>query len=243
MSQTSEMMNCKEYKEALTADPTFEGGAEHVAACADCQAYRTQMLELNDRIGRALGIEVPDLTMPELPDLDTNKVVSLSNRRLLTKPVWFALAATVLLAVTIGVRLSEFGVSYGSLEEQVLAHVDHEPLSLFPSDTAVSDESLALAVPANIATMNHNAGLITYARSCTINGRNVPHLVIQGEYGPITILLMPDESIAEAKTLEGENIRGVILPVGNGSIAIIGGREERLDRVRKNVLDSIMWST
>lgn len=237
------MMDCKEYKEALTADPTFEGGSEHVAACPDCQAYRTEMLELNDKIARALGIEVPDLTLPELPDLDTNKVVSLSNRRLLTKPVWFALAATVLLAVTIGVRLSEFGVSYGSLEEQVLAHVDHEPLSLLPSNTAVSDESLALAVPASIATMNHAAGLITYARSCTINGRSVPHLVIQGEYGPITILLMPYESIAEAKTLEGENIRGVILPVGSGSIAIIGGRDERLDRVRKNVLDSIMWST
>ncbi len=243
MSQTSEMMNCKEYKEALTADPTFEGGSEHVAACADCQAYRTEMLELNDRISRALGIEVPDLKMPELPDLDTNKVVSLSDRRLLTKPVWFALAATVLLAVTIGVRLSEFGVTYGTLEEQVLAHVDHEPLSLLPSNTRVSDESLALAVPANIASMNHDAGLITYARSCTINGRSVPHLVIQGEYGPITILLMPDESIAEAKTLDGENIRGVILPVGNGSIAIVGGREERLDRVRKSVLESIMWST
>jgi hypothetical protein len=67
--------------------------------------------------------------------------------------------------------------------------------------------------------------------------------VIQGEHGPITILLMPDEKIAESQTLQGVSVRGVILPVGNGSIAIIGAREEQLDRVQQNVLDSVKWST
>jgi hypothetical protein len=54
---------------------------------------------------------------------------------------------------------------------------------------------------------------------------------------------MPEESIAEARTLDGVNIKGIILPVGNGSIAIIGDREEQLDQVKENVLDSVMWST
>lgn len=243
MSRTSEMMNCKEYIEALTVDPTFEGGAGHVEACAECQAYRTQMLTLNDEIASALEIAVPVLQMPQLPDLDTQNVASLSDRRVLSKPVWFALAATVMLAVAIGVRLSEFGVTYGTLEEQILAHVDHEPTAFLVSNTRVSNSHLALAVPADIAVLNHDAGIITYARNCVINGNEVPHLVIQGEFGPITILLMPEESIAEAKLLEGDNIRGVILPVGSGSIAIVGSREEQLDRVRRNILDSVMWST
>jgi hypothetical protein len=56
-------------------------------------------------------------------------------------------------------------------------------------------------------------------------------------------LLMPDEKVAEAMTIHGDNINGIILPVGNGSIAIIGDREEQLDEVRENVLDSVMWST
>jgi len=34
-----------------------------------------------------------------------------------------------------------------------------------------------------------------------------------------------------------------MLPVGNGSIAIIGDRDEQLDEVKKNVLDSVVWST
>jgi hypothetical protein len=54
---------------------------------------------------------------------------------------------------------------------------------------------------------------------------------------------MPEENISAAKSLDGVNIQGVILPVGDGSIAIIGNREEQLERIKKNVLDSVMWST
>jgi hypothetical protein len=116
-------------------------------------------------------------------------------------------------------------------------------MALQARSTPVTDSHLSRAVPMNVASMNHDAGLITYAESCRINGRDVPHLVIQGARGPITILLMPEESIAEATMLDGVNIKGVILPVGNGSIAIIGDREEQLDQVKENVLDSVMWST
>jgi hypothetical protein len=91
--------------------------------------------------------------------------------------------------------------------------------------------------------MNRDVGLITYAQSCSINGKDVPHLVIQGAHGPITILLMPHESVAEATTLDGVNVKGIILPVGDGSIAIIGDREEQLDQVKESVLDSVTWST
>ena len=90
--------------------------------------------------------------------------------------------------------------------------------------------------------MNHERGCIPVAESCSINGRTV-HLVIQGARGPITILLMPEEPLAQASTFEGVNIKGILLPVGNGSIAIIGDREEQLDQVKENVLDSVMWST
>ncbi len=79
--------------------------------------------------------------------------------------------------------------------------------------------------------------------SCSINGNDVPHLVVQGEKGPITILLMPKERVEAASEIEGENVHGLILPVGDGSIAIIGGKEESLDRVQQNVMDSVSWST
>lgn len=243
MSGTEDMMNCDDYKIAIGADPAFSDESGHVDSCASCQEYRHDTLALNEKIAMALEIDVPKLTMPELPDIDSEKVTSLGARRSMSKVTWFALAATVLLGVFVGVRVTEMSATYGTLEEQVLAHVDHEPGALQVSSTPVSNTRLTRAVPEDVATMNHDAGLITYAQSCTINGKTVPHLVIQGERGPITILLMPDEKIAESRTLDGVSVRGIILPVGNGSIAIIGDKEEQLDRVQQNVLDSVNWST
>lgn len=247
MSRANRIMNCEEYREAISADPAFDGGARHLSACVDCRDYGAEMRALNVAIASALQISVPELRMPQLPDIEASvengNIVPLLARRAISKPIWFALAATVLVAALIGVRMAGNGVAYPSLEEQVLAHVDHEQAAFEVTGTPVSDHHLARVVPANIAELNHDAGMITYARSCSINGRSVPHLVIQGERGPITILLMPEESVTAARILEGRNVRGIILPVGSGSIAIIGDRDEQLDRVTQNILHSVDWST
>ncbi len=235
-------MKCDKYRETIAADPSFDGGAGHLSECAACQSYRAEMQMLDKTISRALALDVPPLKMPELPELETDNVVTLSARRV-SRPAWIAVAATVALAAVFGVRILSTGIEYDSLADEVLAHLDGEPMGLRVTDVAVTDERLLAVVPADVARMDHSAGLITYARSCEINGKQVPHLVIQGEYGPITILLMPDERVTEAVQLSGQNVNGVILPVGDGSIAIIGSRDERLERVQENVLKSVMWST
>jgi hypothetical protein len=236
------MMNCEEYREAIAADPSFDGGAGHLSKCSSCQAYRSEMLALEQMISRALALEVPELNVPELPEIETDNVVTLPTRKW-TSPVWIAMAATVVLAAFVGFRMIGSGVEYPTLADELLAHIDHERNSLVVTDVAVSDARLESVVTADIARLDHSDGLITYAQSCVINGHSVPHLVIQGEYGPVTILLMPEEMVSAPQTIIGENVNGVILPVGDGSIAIFGEREESLDRIRKKVLDSVTWST
>lgn len=233
-------MNCEEYREAVSAEPSFDGGAGHLSECAECQAYRREMLALDEVIGRALVLDVPELDVPELPDVDN--VAELPRRRRST-PVFLALAATVVLAAFVGLRLFDVGGDAGSLGEELLAHIDHEPKSLRVTDVAVSDARLGEVVPASIATLDHSAGLITYATTCVIRGHKVPHLVLQGEHGPVTILLMPEQEVDGPETVTGNSLHGVILPVGDGSIAIFGEREEALGRFERKVLDSVSWST
>jgi hypothetical protein len=121
--------------------------------------------------------------------------------------------------------------------------MDHEPAALRVTDKPVSDKRLARAVPAKLAIFDRGESLITYAQPCKINGKDVPHLVIQGEHGPVTILLMPEEKVAEATPIDGKNITGIILPVGDGSIAIVGDREEQLETLQKSVVNSVTWTT
>ena len=54
---------------------------------------------------------------------------------------------------------------------------------------------------------------------------------------------MPDEMVDGAVELHGESINGVILPVGSGSIAIIGEGDEDLQDIQKSVVNSVVWDT
>ena len=237
-------MKCEEYKLAIGADPGFDGGAGHLSECAGCQTYRNEMQALDRKIGRALALDVPELVLPEMPDVDAADVVTLADRRRLLPPAWLSIAATVLLAVVLGTRFSGHeDMVYESLADEVLAHVSHIPSALQVTDVTVTDAHLYEVVPANIAQLDRSAGLITFAETCVIKGNSVPHLVIQGERGPVTIVLMPNEMVDEAVSLNDEHSQGVILPVGGGSIAIIGARGESLEKIEQQILQSVMWST
>lgn len=234
-------MNCEEYRQSVTADPAYAEGQAHLDGCPACRDYRDGMLAFNSRIATALSIDVPPLSMPELPDVETDNVTVLPSRRPRTASM-LALAASVLIALAIGIRMNLPSPVYDSLADEVLAHLDHEPAALRVTDEPVSARRLERAVPAQVAVFEPGTSLVTYAQSCIINGKRVPHLVIQGEHGPVTILLMPEEAVSGVTPLDGQSVHGVIVPVGEGSIAIIGDREEALEPLKENLVNSVTWT-
>lgn len=247
MSASGQNMNCEKYKEAIAADPSTsqEDVAAHVATCPSCASYLSAMQALDARIANALEVNVPDLKVPELPPIEDDNVVNLPFERKgkLRTPTWIGIAASFALAAIIGVQIIGKDPSADlALANEILAHLDHEPNALKVTNVAVAEEQLSRVVNQSVGTMDRDVGLITYAQSCVINGRTIPHLVIQGEKGPITLLLMPEEMIDGAVSLDGDSVNGVILPVGSGSIAIIGERDERLGEIEQRVVDSVEWS-
>lgn len=242
MTMDELMEACEKYRETIGADPSYDGDDRHLAECDSCKAYQRELQAFDKDIARALALTVPNLAIPDLPDVDTSNVATLPKRRI-TVPAWIAMAATVAAVAVLGFRTLGTGIGDLSLADQIIAHLDHEPYALRVTDKRVSKERLARVVPANVATIDHSAGLITYAQSCIINGKSVPHLVIQGKRGPVTILLMENEKVSRSQSIAGESVNGVILPVGNGSIAIIGEDGEKLDQIEQKVKSSVAWET
>lgn len=238
-------MNCNDYQSAIAANPssTPEGGEAHVANCEACSAFREAMLTLDARIAAAMKIAVPPLDMPDLSVIgDSVVALPVKDKPRFGMPAWIGIAAAFALAAVISLQLIGTGpVERSTLAEQVLEHLDHEAGSRVVTSVSVSEERLHSVVDESVETVEDSIGLVTYARSCEINGRSIPHLVIQGEKGPITLLLMPDEMITEAIRLDGEGVNGVILPVGKGSIAIVGERDEQLEEIEQRVVDSVEW--
>jgi hypothetical protein len=240
-------MECKDYIEAIAADPSgsFEG-CEHSQGCEACREFRDEMVTLDQKIARALEINVPELAMPELPPIgeEDSNVVNLPFKRegRSKVPVWLGLAASVVVAIVLGMKFFEEDVVYPSLGAEIMAHLDHEARSMRVTDDAVSDRRLDKVLREDVAEMNRDIGIVSYARTCEINGNEIPHLVIQGKQGPITLLLLPDEKIDGVVPLVGEGTQGVLLPVGDGSIAIVGERGERLEELEEQLVDSVKWN-
>lgn len=238
-------MNDKELEKRIAAEPFADIDLSGLSAenRQSAEAFREEMQALDGRIAAALAVDVPELDLPELPEIGDDNVVNMpiSNKRRLSAPEWIGIAASFLLVAVIGARMFDSGSDFPTLAEEVIAHLDHEPRALQVSSEPVAERRLTRVVNRSGVELDRNVGLITYARSCIINGKAVPHLVMQGESGPITLLLMPGEFVEKAVPLSGVSINGVILPVGDGSIAIVGEREERISRIEEQVVDSVRW--
>lgn len=246
-------MDCEEYRSAIAADPggSFEGAAGHAAGCEACRAYTAEQRALDERIGRALAIEVPELVLPELPPVAAagpGQVADFARPRgrRFSTPAWLALAAGVAAMLVFVVRGPGPEDSYyASLAAEVLAHMDHEESSRRVTTVPVTDATLSGVLDAKVRELDTGEAIVSYAMSCVINGHVVPHLVVQGRTGPITLILMPAENVDTVVPLNGENVHGVILPADTGSIAIIGQREDQLaeiGEVGERVIDSVKWS-
>ena len=137
-----ETMNCDKYREAIAQDPSYDDA--HLSQCAACEAFRSEMQELDRQIAKALALDVPELHLPELPDIDTANVTNLPRRRL-SPPAWLAVAATIMVVAMLGFRMLgddtiDPALIVPSLADQIIAHVEHEPYAFSNTDAAVSDE-------------------------------------------------------------------------------------------------------
>lgn len=238
-------MENRHYEEIIGADPSVDVDALGLSPeeREKALAFRDEMLALDEKIAAALDIDTPEPALPAMPSIDGGDVADLASRTKprVSGPAWIAMAASVALVAVFAWRAMG-PAEFPSLAAEVVAHLDHEPGALHITSTPVAERSLDGVVNQSGVSVDGGLGLVTYARSCVINGKTVPHLVIQGEAGPVTLLLMPGEKIDGAVPLEGESINGVILPVGDGSIAIIGERDENLDVIEEQVVDAVRFN-
>ena len=159
-------------------------------------------------------------------------VVSLpwTRRSRMTPPAWLGLAAGLVLAVLVGGRLLGPGPTYDSLAEEVIAHLDHEPGALRRVSTPVSARSLQAVIVNDVEEMDEPIGLITYARSCVINGRTVPgrSVTVIGDAGSTSRTTVapcvPHTTSATVSSICSDSASRT------GSAARVMSRRARLDR-------------
>jgi hypothetical protein len=219
----NEKLDCRHARLAIGGDPHELSPelSEHLATCAACTRFRNETLALDGRLRAAL----------ELPLAEFRKPAAQPARR-------FALAASVVLAMLVGGGLWLLKPQ-PALAGDVLEHVKHE---------AASWDAHEVLTPAELADVLRTAGVefdssmpVVYGMACPFHGRRVPHLVVQTADGPLTVMLLAHEKVSLRQEFSEGGLHGVLLPAGEGSIAVLARDGNVPDAVAEKLLSGVRW--
>ena len=242
------MMDCAQYRRSMLADPHDPDPRlrEHRESCHDCTLYTERLLRFESRLGRALRVG------PASGAWVTDNVVPLRARSWRTSPAyrkgWLAMAASVLMALVVGggLWLSAPGAS---LAADVVTHMKGEPEAWRRTDVPVPSPELDDVLRDSHVRLaaGGGAGMVSYASSCSFRGRRVPHLVLQTDAGPVTVMVLVHERSPKPVQFDEQGYRGVIVPVpGHGSLAVLTRGSatdiQTIEHIAHRVLDSIIWT-
>jgi hypothetical protein len=210
-------VNCLEFRRSVGANPHNTDGAllAHRAQCAACEHYAQETLRLDGVIKRVLEIPVPQASQ-------VSRSRQIQSAAKAPRMRWYAMAASLLLALSIaGGALWFLGYPRDSLAKDVVAHLAHEPYALVTTDARVSAELLDGALRAKGMHLVQPMSDVSYLKSCPVRGHFIPHIVVQTESGPVTVLLLVNETVKSIERFDEQNYHGVLVPMQRGALAVI----------------------
>jgi hypothetical protein len=219
-------VNCGEARLLIGAEPHASSPEleEHLQGCPACQRLREEMRALDANIRRAL--EQPPVA---------------GARRISRPTAWrpFAMAASVLLALTAVLAVWVLRPS-ATLAHEVVAHVQAEPDSwLAKEHVSASDISEALKNAG--VSLNVSSDRIMYAQSCWFRGHYVPHLVVETDKGPATVMLLRHEHVPMRRSFHEGGMSGVLVPLGKGSIAVLTRGDADAGAIAGQMQQEVHW--
>jgi hypothetical protein len=241
------MMDCNAYRRSMMADPSDPDRRlrEHRDGCRECTEFTDKLLSFEARLERALRVTLPaeqPAVQPAVP-LRAKRVPRVMSYRKGT----LAMAASVLLAVVVAGVLW-LAAPGSSLAADVVTHMGEEPGSWRQTDVAVDNAELQSVLRDSHVKLAAGAGLVSYAASCAFRGHHVPHLVIQTESGPVTVMVLAHEGVEKPVRFDEQGYRGIIVPVADhGSLAVLTHGPstdlKTVELIAAQVLDSITWTS
>lgn len=222
-------MNCQEARLLIGADPGTDDPriAEHIAQCQDCARYRQELRDMDRVVSAALRVEF-DAAAPR-------------TARISPRPLW-AVAAS-LVVVLVG-ALAWLLNPRDTFAAQVIDHVNGEAFSLVRTSQATDPAELAGILSRSGVRLKPDAMLVSYAAACEFRGHVVPHLVVQTGHGPVTVMVLADETAkGKSERIDEGGYRGVLVPAPRGALVVLGqdGDVASVAATVLNELDYTAW--
>ncbi|MDJ0956664.1 MAG: DUF3379 family protein [Arenicellales bacterium] len=247
-------MNCLEFRRISLSEPNSrtEGYLAHRAECEDCARYADSVVALDKKLEDALRIPVPqDLaTRIKLRQLMQDEYMSPRFR-----PWQWAVAASIFLVVAIsGLVGYQIYTTNQYIDRLTVAAVDHTRMERQGSHFVAAHEDpvkQGLRFKQVLAAFGGKVmddslvelGTIIHVQVCALAHVEGPvaHVLIQGEAGLITIYYVHGHKLKERRSFNLGQYQGMLIPIGNGNMAIIADPKESLSPVADKLEQTVVW--
>ncbi len=208
----------------------------HKNECAACTDFAEHMRKVNKTLVEALRVDVPENLASRIilrQSLQKSEVPSKY------KPRRYAIAASLLLTLGLAGGLYTI-ISTAPFHRAVMAHLDGE-WDLLVQRQDVSDQKLMSMLDTVGGELKGDIGKIKHASLCDFSEYGGAHLVLEGRKGPVVVLLLPKKDIAGPNVMSGNRSEGILVSTNNGSMAIVGDKDEALHDVERQVRAALVW--
>lgn len=169
---------------------------------------------------------------------------------------YYAVAATFLLAigVTFSLMFNSGSITQDvALSEEVLEHlyIDSDEINAFSRGEAQSFAALNVA---NVSEVLAGAGTqlvsndfmnsmpVRVAKPCEIiPAYKSAHLIMEGSQGAVSVFVINNSPVNVEYTFRDDRFSGLVVPMGEGNMILVGEENEDLDQYRELFSDNVDW--
>jgi Protein of unknown function (DUF3379) len=221
-------MNCLEFRRQLGIEPHSVAAdfVRHRAECARCAEAAARAAEFEAALRRALRIQAA----PQLAESILLAQATQQHRRhaYLRRGGLLALAATLALAVGIGVR-----VEATPLSTQAVEHL-REEAQVLTSTKLLPAASIRDAFAQRGIALHHVPDGITFVGCCPMGRHLTVHMVMPESDGPVTVIYVVDQSSRQREDFERDGWHGRRIPIGHGTLILLARDANHFDAVENS---------
>lgn len=231
-------MNCMEFRRLVDTDPDSkdEDFVRHKAECESCAAFAARAGRFVRVLNQAAHFDPPE----NLASRILLKQSFLPARSRFSRRRVLALAASLVAAAGVAVTAGYVVNFQDPLAREIFTLIDYADYALKPR-VPLDEQPIARAVSRAGLKLEGRLEKVTFAGNCLLQQKIAGHLVIQGEKGPVTVFLIRRISLDSETRIRSESLRGVVVPVNGGAVAVVGAPDEQLDELVERVTAAVRW--
>jgi len=220
-------MNCLEFRRQLGVDPQFAGAefVRHRQECARCAEAGGRALEFETALRHALSVDAS----PQLAESILFAQATQQRQRrytLLRRGGYLALAATLVLAIGVGMR-----VEANPLPAQAVEHLRGEPEALKLTAPLPAQSIREAFAKRGIALLHEVPDDVVYAGCCPMGKHLTVHMVVPAGGDPVTVIYVVDDRARQSEDFEREGWHGRSVPLGHGTLILLAHSSGQFDRI------------